>query len=154
MKFNIKQIENTTLIQKCSCCDVDINLYKAKFEPKKKSKGEIEELEDIVFNFTHDPNSDTSDEDEQEDDYEIEEDDSEDSDTSEDVLPPSIIQFLKDTKLLKASDKEAKTFLLRFSRTALLISASLLKLRMLAAPKTIMPESNTVLKSFVSNVLY
>jgi hypothetical protein len=40
-------------------------LYKAKFEPEKMSKGEIEELEDIVFNFTHDPNSDTSDEDEE-----------------------------------------------------------------------------------------
>ena len=32
MKLNIKKIENTSAIQKCSCCDVDINLYKAKFE--------------------------------------------------------------------------------------------------------------------------
>ena len=46
------------------------------------------------------------------DEYDIEEDDSEDSDTSN--LPPTVIQFLKDTKLLNASDKEAKTFLLRF----------------------------------------
>ena len=32
MKLNINEIENMTLIQNCSCCDVDINCYKAKFE--------------------------------------------------------------------------------------------------------------------------
>ena len=48
------------------------------------------------------------------DEYDIEENDSEDTDSDTSNLPPTVIQFLKDTKLLNASDKEAKTFLLRF----------------------------------------
>ena len=32
MKLNINEIENMTFIQNCSCCDVDINCYKVKFE--------------------------------------------------------------------------------------------------------------------------
>jgi hypothetical protein len=71
----------------------------------------IDDDEDYKESFYEEDESDTSEEDSEED-YEIE-DEEDDSDTS-DVLPPSIIQFLKDTRLLKASDKEAKRFLLRF----------------------------------------
>lgn len=77
----------------------------------------IDDEEDYKESFYEEDESDTSEEDTEED-YEIEDEDTEEdeSDTSDtsDVLPPSIIQFLKDTKLLKASDKEAKRFLLRF----------------------------------------
>ena len=76
----------------------------------------IDDDEDYKESFYEEDESDTSEEDSEED-YEIEdEEETEEDDTSDtsDVLPPSIIQFLKDTKLLKASDKEAKRFLLRF----------------------------------------